>query len=158
MITNLLSNINGWWWSNKDEWVALKEKPNNKRTLSCWDHNIPLCWKPISICRGCFENVRNHWSSKNDNWQNYCVAVKNFLEDYAKVDLLLSLGIIVNRTYILPSKTDRKPANQGFLVDLAWKKIIKKWCFVTSAKYLRSKLWAYLCDTCQSFRNDLQYK
>ena len=101
--------------------------------------------------------------------QNVATAVKNFLGNYAEIHGLPSPGRSVNRitqsiTY-LPAETTYKSVHQNFLAGLETDSNLK------SLKYdAFRKLWHQLtpeiqimsprtdlCDTCQHFRNGLQY-
>ena len=100
---------------------------------------------------------------------NVATAVKNFLENYAEIHGLPSPGRSVNRVtqsvIFLPAETTYKSVYYNFLTGLEKDSNLK------SLKYdAFRKLWHQLtpeiqiissrtdlCDTCQHFRNGLQY-
>jgi hypothetical protein len=100
---------------------------------------------------------------------NIATAVKNYLENYAEVNGLPSPGRSINRitqaVIFLPAETTYKSLYQKFLTCLKENSNLK------SLKYdAFRKLWHQLtpeiqimsprtdlCDTCQHFRNGLQY-
>jgi len=133
-----------------------------------------------------FENVRNHlttngiiprvhgnvkrvprWKTKITIDITVATAVKNFLENYAEIHGLPSPGRNVNRITItqsltlLPAEMSYKSVYRDFENDSTLK-LLKYYAF----RKLWHQLTPYiqimsprtdLCDTCQHFRNGLQY-
>jgi hypothetical protein len=109
------------------------------------------------------------WKTKITIDITVATAVKNFLENYAEIHGLPSPGRSVNRitqaVTFLPAETTYKSVYQNFLSGLEDNSNLK------SLKYdAFRKLWhkltpeiqimsprTDLCDTCQQFRNGLQY-
>ncbi|KAG9307384.1 hypothetical protein G9A89_017213 [Geosiphon pyriformis] len=132
-----------------------------------------------------FENVRNHLATNGiiphvhgnvkrvPRWETKITidttAVKNFLENYAEIHGLPSPGRNVNRITqsltLLPAETSYKSVYRDFIAGLENDSTLKLLKYNAFRK-LWHQLTPYiqimsprtdLCDTCQHFRNGLQY-
>src|SRR5436853_6990719 len=98
--------------------------------------------------------------------KNVAEAVKNFLENYAEVHGLPSPGRNINRItqslIFLPAETSYKSVHRDFLAGLERDSMLKYDAFRKLWHQLASYIQIMsprtdLCDTCQHFRNGLQY-
>ena len=99
---------------------------------------------------------------------NVATAVKNFLENYAEIHGLPSPGRSVNKVtqsvIFLPAETTYKSVYYNFLTglednnlkSLKYDAFRKLWHQLTPEIQIMSPR-TDLCDTCQHFRNGLQY-
>src|SRR5438128_10283939 len=139
-------------------------------------NSTPLCQKTylnmLEIGRTHFDNVRNHLATNGiiprihsnikrvPRWKTnitiditVATAVKNSLENYAEIHGLPSPGRNVNRITqpltLLPAETSYKSVYRDFIAGLENDSTLKLLNMMMHS--------ASLCDTCQHFRNTLQY-